>query len=66
MMSVVGASTGDIVLAPDGRVWRVMARWEQPVIQLKELDEPRRDRHGGENASMWDGWKVIHKAADAP
>jgi hypothetical protein len=56
------AKIGDIYQSPNGDVWQVVARYNEPVIELCRLtgeDAGDETRLGGISGGMWDKWRRL-------
>lgn len=56
----------DILVDVDGKLWRVVARLDQPSIEMEEVEPSmpaggRARRRGAIVARTWDGFKRIHR-----
>ena len=70
MSGVSDAKPRDVYVDQDGNLWRVVCRWDQPVVQMEAIDlEDERGRKArqiaGINGQLWDGFKRIHRDKDA-
>lgn len=58
----------DIFVDANGKLWRVVARIDQPSIEMEEIEPSmpgngRVRKRGATTARTWDGFKLIHRQA---
>lgn len=55
------ATTGDIYVDQSGKLWRVVGRYDEPVVCVKAIEGDQTETQGGISGCMWEGWKRIHR-----